>query len=90
MARAGNYLPRRFGMKTYAETSAPGTLSANAGPNTNGSRVHGGHVGWMGNTSCSGAWVEWTSRRVEACGTKSGKTETIKIVDCGEISRIDR
>ena len=71
-----------------------GTLSmANAGPNTNGSQffVCTGDTSWLdGKHVVFGSVVGGMDviRRVEACGTKSGKTrETIKIVDCGEIPR---
>ena len=69
-----------------------GTVSmANAGPNTNGSQffVCTGDTSWLdGKHVVFGSVVGGMDvvRRVEACGTKSGKTrETVKIVDCGEI-----
>ena len=71
-----------------------GTLSmANSGPHTNGSQffITTGNTAWLDDkhvvfgTVCDGMDVV---RRVEACGSKSGKTrETIRVVDCGEIPR---
>ena len=71
-----------------------GTLSmANSGPHTNGSQffITTGNTAWLDDKHvvfgmvCDGMDVV---RRVEACGSKSGKTrETIRVVDCGEIPR---
>ena len=69
-----------------------GTLSmANSGAHTNGSQffITTGNTAWLDDKHvvfgmvCDGMDVV---RRVEACGSKNGKTrETIRIVDCGEI-----
>merc|ERR1712159_688810 len=82
-----------FAGKAGKHTGAGCLSMANAGPNTNGSQffVCTGDTSWLdGKHVVFGSVVGGMDviRRVEACGTKSGKTrETIKIVDCGEIPR---
>ena len=69
-----------------------GTVSmANSGPNTNGSQffITTGNASWLdGKHVVFGSVVDGMEvvRRMEACGSKSGRTrETVKIVECGEV-----